>query len=66
MNKKVLFSILGAAILALVAFRVFVGPASNEVVIEQPAEMNEVRQMMNDLVQQQQQQPGAPGSVPGP
>jgi len=66
MNKKVLLSLLGAAVLALVVFRGCGGAGSNEVVIEQPAEMNDVRQMMNDIVQQQQQQPGAPGGVPGP
>jgi len=65
MNKKALFALLGAAIVALLAVRFLLGSNSGEVVVEESTETMEVRQMMNEMLQQQQQQ-GGPSGVPGP
>lgn len=64
MKLKILLPLMGVAVLSLLLFR---SCNTSEVVVEDNSETIKVKQMMNDLVlQQQQSEPGAPGTTPAP
>jgi hypothetical protein len=61
MKLKVLLPLLGLAIILLVVFR---GCNSTEVVVEESPETVKVKQMMNEIVLQQQQSEASPSPAP--
>lgn len=61
MKLKVLLPLLGLAIILLVVLR---SCNSTEVVVEENSETIKVKQMMNDIVLQQQQSEGNPTASP--
>ncbi len=61
MKLKVLLPLLGLAIIVLIVLR---GCNSTEVVVEESPETVKVKQMMNDIVLQQQQSEANPSPTP--